>query len=108
MLLKNNSRRMVITVSKPSTIVKGKVEVGEKFRLKAAGPAVAVPDELCKGQMIRALIESGDVIVIPESLAAVDPLAELRAEAESLGIEVDKRWGEKRIQEEIARVKAAE
>lgn len=38
---------------------------------------------------------------------SVDTLAALRAEAEALGITVNNRWGEKRLQAEIAAKKAA-
>lgn len=35
-----------------------------------------------------------------------DPIDELRADAESLGIDVDKRWGEKRLNAEIEKATA--
>lgn len=44
--------------------------------------------------------------VTPEP--AVDDLDALRADAEAAGVDVDKRWGAKRLNAEIAATKAAE
>lgn len=39
-------------------------------------------------------------------VAPVDPLADLKAEAEALGVKADGRWGEEKLREAIAKAKA--
>lgn len=41
--------------------------------------------------------------IVPDTVPLIDAL---RAEAESLGVEVDRRWGEKRLAEEISKTRA--
>ena len=57
MLLKNNRARL-ITINAPTK------QAGQPFtaiNLIPAGPAVDVPDKLCKSPYVKALIECGDV-----------------------------------------------
>jgi len=51
--------------------------------------------------LFRSWAASGAVEILEEEAPTVD-LEELRAEAESVGVKVDKRWGTDRLREEIA------
>lgn len=71
---------------------------------------VDVPNDAVKTPFVKALIESGELVMV-ESDSPVeddDGLDELRAEAEKLGVKVDKRWKEERIQQEIDKALKAE
>lgn len=71
--------------------------------------APALPDEPV-GSEQGAVSAPADEQVDPAddpTTESADALAALRAEAESLGITVNNRWGEKRLQAEIAAKKAA-
>lgn len=58
-------------------------------------------DQLYSGEKLKAAIESAlDENTVPQE-NGVNAIDYLRADAESLGINVDKRWGEKRLQAEI-------
>lgn len=54
---------------------------------------------------LRLLGEDSDDAAAPETL---DDLEALRAEAEDLGISVDKRWREGRLRDEIEKARAAD
>lgn len=97
----------------------------EKYRLMPAGAAVEVPDEAMKSAFLKSLIKDGSVAKESqeEQIDLVDEVAEiekaeavedkecpeaedLRTQAETLGIKVDKRWGEDRLNEEIEKALA--
>jgi adenylate kinase family enzyme len=71
MLLKNNSKRL-LTITEPLDVVRdssGKVTTatgGAKYDLLPAGEAVSVPDSLCASRFVKALIESNQIIVMPD------------------------------------------
>ena len=61
MLLKNNSARL-ITINGQ---LNGKGERVEKYLIKPGkNPAVEVPDELCKSDFVKALIDNEDLIAV--------------------------------------------
>ncbi len=65
---------------------------------------VEIPNRLAHLPFVQELAKEGQIIlsdVEPED----DGLDDLRAEAESLGVKVDKRWKEERIQQEIDKAK---
>lgn len=102
MLLKNNSARLI-------TVNGSLNEKGEriaKYQIKPGkNPAVEVPDELCKSDFVKALVDNGSLIaqsamvetVQPEDVDSVDSLytdfdkAQLVAQCEARGIEVGSR-----------------
>lgn len=71
---------------------------------------VVIPNRLAKSQFVQALAKQGDLILTevgedePES-GEDALLEEKRKEAEELGVKVDKRWKEDRIQQEIDKAK---
>lgn len=69
---------------------------------------VDVPNEVVKTKFVQNLIESGDLVVkgYTDPAEEDDKLADLRKEAQSMGIEVDKRWKAERLQKEIDEAKA--
>lgn len=105
-LVKNNAPRLITLNQKVGDSIK-------KHRLIPAGKPVPVPDEVLKSRFAKTQILAGNISVIGESESvAEDPdgeqdggdgadLEDLRSEAEALGIEVDGRWGEKRLRTEI-------
>lgn len=105
MYLKNEAARL-ITINAD----------GKKYQvLPGLNPVVEVPDEVAKIPFVKALLKNGSLRRISKvdvdgddsaSYDAMDREMELIDQAEKLGIAVDKRWGEKRLLEEIA--KAAE
>lgn len=101
MWLKNNAKRL-ITINAPMT------EGGYTtfYDVKPGdNPAVEVPDELCKSDFVKNLIDTGDLIKVaaPE---ADDDLEALRDEAMLLGIDVKKTWNAAKIRAEIDKVNA--
>ena len=67
---------------------------------------VEVPDSALDMSFVVSLIESGDLIGKKGSLSTNSvTIDDLRNEAESLGITVDKRWKTARLQMEIDSVK---
>lgn len=96
MLLRNNSKRL-ITINAPMA------EGGYTtfFDIKPGeNPAVEVPDELCKSDFVKNLLDTGDLTRMTPAEAS-DDLGALRDEAMLLGIKVDKKWDAARIQSEI-------
>jgi len=62
------------------------------------------PDQIYSGEKLKAAAEEAlDENTAPQE-NGVSSIDYLRADAESLGIQVDKRWGEKRLQAEIDKV----
>lgn len=71
---------------------------------------VVIPNRLAKGPFVQGLVKSGDLIVTEvgddEPETGDDAIVEeLRAQAEELGVKVDKRWKAERIQQEIDKAK---
>lgn len=107
MFLKNEAARL-ITINHL---------VGEKETsypiLPGENPAVEVPDAVAKMDFVKALLKNGDLRRVgADELDGDDEEEEvdmdaLRAEATELGIEVNARWGEKRLREEIAKAQPA-
>lgn len=78
--------------------------------LPGENPAVEVPDAVAKIDFVKALLKNGDLRRVgadelegEEDEGGDDVLIQLRDEAAELGIEVNARWGEKRLREEIAK-----
>jgi hypothetical protein len=100
MYVQNKSARLITFVWK-----------SKKYKLMPAGDAVEVPEEAKASKFLRALEKEGSVTVRASEdqeslLDDIDDLAELREEADDLGITVDKRWGESRLREEIEKAKS--
>lgn len=110
MFLKNEAARL-ITINH---LVDG-VETSYPI-LPGENPAVEVPDAVAKIDFVKALLKNGDLRRVgADELEGEDDdeddgedIDALRAEAESLGIKVDKRWKDAKLREEIAKAKAAQ
>lgn len=78
--------------------------------LPGENPAVEVPDAVAKIDFVKALLKNGDLRRVgADELEAEDADDEdLVAQAEALGIKVNKTWGENRLREEIAKAQAAQ
>lgn len=83
---------------------------GTAYNIIPAGDEVEIPNRLAKGPFVQALAKENYIVLtdVDEDEAEEDAqngddeeLAALRAQAEELGIEVDKRWKVKRLQAEI-------
>ena len=97
MLLRNHSARLITVNGIENDAVKSyKVLPGDN-------PAADVPDQHCKSDFVKNLIKIGDLSVVhPEQEdEPEDETDSLREQAKALGIDVDNRWGDKRLQEEI-------
>lgn len=111
MLLRNHSARLITVNGIENDVVKSyKVLPGDN-------PAADVPDKHCKSDFVKNLIKIGDLSVAQpdkqEDEPAPAPVAteqddteSLRTQAKALGIDVDNRWGDKRLQEEIEKAQA--
>lgn len=105
--VKNNVARLITLNARTE---KGEIE---SFNLVPAGKPVKVSDAALQTRFAKALIKSGDISVVGAGAENDDAgedesdnqdgadLEDLRSEAEALGIEVDGRWGEKRLRTEI-------
>jgi len=78
-----------------------------------ASATVDVPDSVVKGKFVQQLINSGDLIVTgykepveEDDEEENEKLIKLREEAQSMGLEVDKRWKAARLQKAIDEAKA--
>lgn len=76
---------------------------GKAYDVVPNGPdsaEVEIPNRLANSPFVQALAKDGQVILsdVGEDEADED---DLRAEAESLGVKVDKRWKADRLQQEI-------
>lgn len=103
MFLKNEAARL-ITINH----LVGDVETGYPI-LPGENPAVEVPDEVAKIPFVKALLKSGDLRRVGADELEVDEGDEdptLAEQAEALGIKVDKRWGDEKLREEIAKAHA--
>lgn len=93
MLLKNTSARLLTVNHK-----------GEKYRiLPGNNPAVEVPDAACKSDFVKGLLANGSLMQVAkvETVTEPDERDELIAELESLGVDVDNRWGVERLKKEL-------
>ncbi|WP_017903597.1 hypothetical protein [Pseudomonas asplenii] len=107
MHLKNEAARLITIKHKANgELISYQILPGEN-------PSVEVPDELAKIDFVKALLDIGDLRRVgadelndDESEEGGDDIEVLRAEAEALGIKVDKRWKEAKLREEIAKVSA--
>lgn len=110
MFLKNEAARL-ITINH---LVDG-VETSYPI-LPGENPAVEVPDAVAKIDFVKALLKNGDLRRVgADELEGEDDdedggedIDALRAEAEGLGVKVDKRWKDAKLREEIAKAKAAQ
>lgn len=78
--------------------------------LPGENPAVEVPDAVAKIDFVKALLKNGDLrrVGVDELEADDGEEDDLNAQAEALGIKVNKTWGETRLREEIAKAQAAQ
>lgn len=77
--------------------------------LPGENPAVEVPDAVAKIDFVKALLKNGDLRRVgADELQSEDDDEDLVAQAEALGIKVNKTWGENRLREEIAKAQAAQ
>lgn len=90
---------------------------GTAYDILPGGDEVEIPNRLAHGAFAQALAKEGHVVLSsvdedePEEDAQNgddEELAALRAQAEELSIEVDKRWKVKRLQAEIDAVSVKE
>ena len=98
MLLRNHSARLITVNGIENDVVKSyKVLPGDN-------PAADVPDRHCKSDFVKNLIKIGDLSVVQpdeQEDEQEDETESLREQAKALGIDVDNRWRDKRLQEEI-------
>lgn len=74
------------------------------FKIQAVVIHGVKPDQIYSGEKLKAAVEEAlDENTAPQE-NGVNAIDYLRADAESLGIQIDKRWGEKRLQAEIDKV----
>jgi hypothetical protein len=84
----------------------------ESYPLMPAGKAVEIPDEAReKCKFLSLLIKDGSVTVTEDSkeddVSGDEEIQSLRDEAEALGVDVDNRWGKKKLSEAIESAKSA-
>lgn len=79
---------------------------GESYDFLPGGqdaPPAEVPNYVVDHHFVKALVENGSLIVVSNEpdVDADDGLDLLRAQAEALGIKVDKRWKAEKLQAAI-------
>jgi len=69
---------------------------------------IEIPNRLARSQFAQALAKDGHIVLsdVGEEEDDEADIDELRAQAEELGIDVDKRWKEARLQQEIDAAKS--
>ena len=79
---------------------------GTAYDILPAGDEVEIPNRLAKGSFVQALAKEGHIVLtdVGEDESEDADIDELRAQAEELGIQVDKRWKASRLQAEIDKV----
>lgn len=104
MFLKNEAARL-ITIKHLVDGVETRYPI-----LPGENPAVEVPDEAAKIDFVKALLKSGDLRRVGADELEVDDSEDedLAAQAESLGIKINKAWDEAQLREEITKARAAQ
>ena len=76
---------------------------GTAYDILPAGDEVEIPNRLAKGPFVQALAKEGHIVLtdVGEDEKEDGDIEDLRAQAEELGIQVDKRWKASRLQQEI-------
>lgn len=78
---------------------------GTAYDILPGGDEVEIPNRLAHSPFVQALAKEGHVVL--SDVGEDEPEdGGLHAEAEELGIKVDKRWKAERIQQEIDKAKA--
>jgi hypothetical protein len=98
--------RTLITV-KPHRYGTRHLTAGEEYELPARHALALVAAKKARYAPERAVGKKPAAAPEPTTVAAVERMESLRAEAERLGIEVDGRWGTIRLQHEIETAKGA-
>lgn len=119
MLLKNNAKRLII-INYKHDVKRNKdgepvntILAGQSWKLIPAGDPVDVPDEACEQDYVQELIEKNDLVIAatPKKKAEKkddgEEKQQLRDELELLGVEVDSRWGVKKLKEKLAEAEEA-
>lgn len=83
---------------------------GTAYDILPGGDEVEIPNRLAHGAFAQALAKEGHILLteVGEDEQEDGDIDELRAQAEELGIQVDKRWKAARLQQEIDKVKEQE
>lgn len=83
---------------------------GTAYDILPGGDEVEIPNRLARGAFAQALAKEGHFVLteVGEDEQEDDDIDELRAQAEGLGIQVDKRWKAARLQQEIDKAKGQE
>lgn len=83
---------------------------GTAYDILPGGDEVEIPNHLARGAFAQALAKEGHILLteVGEDEPEDDDIDELRAQAEELGIQVDKRWKAARLQQEIDKAKDQE
>ena len=83
---------------------------GTAYDILPGGDEVEIPNRLAHGAFAQALAKEGHILLteVGEDEQEDSDIDELRAQAEELGIQVDKRWKAARLQQEIDKVKEQE
>lgn len=76
---------------------------GTVYDILPGGDDVEIPNRLAKGPFVQALTKEGHVVLssVGEDESEDADIDELRAQAEALGIKVDKRWKAEKLQAAI-------
>jgi len=106
-----------VNIKNLSKAVRGIHDDRGRLRMLAPGQSIEISVSAKQEELLRKKscfeIQAGEQVLfqaetLDENTApqenGVNAIDYLRADAESLGIQVDKRWGEKRLQAEIDRV----
>jgi len=102
MKIKNMVARLITVDHEVSGEVKS-------FRFMPAGEPIEVPKQVASSLYIKALINDGSLSIVDveddveddADPAEASRLSDLVAQAEELGVKVDKRWGDDRLTSEI-------
>lgn len=83
---------------------------GTAYDILPGGDEVEIPNRLARGAFAQALVKENHIVLtdVGEDESEDADIDELRAQAEELGIQVDKRWKVSRLQAEIDNVKEQE
>lgn len=83
---------------------------GTAYGILPGGDEVEIPNRLAHSAFAQALAKEGHIVLtdVGEDESEDAGIDELRAQAEELGIQVDKRWKVSRLQAEIDKIKEQE